>query len=150
MTEERSPHLPGAGFSPLDHLIRRALIRYGDFNGQTIDGDVQAVFVDFANDIIAAVNRHPYRDNLAPISLYRSATETRPVPDRIILSGLLAEYAKQQVSRDKIQLYVPAYHQAMNEELWSTISGNSKIRICPVDGGARLSESPVTSKITGL
>jgi hypothetical protein len=125
-----SPHII-EGASPLEVLAMRALRRYGDFHPGTVDGDVILMFIDFANEILQDLRGHPYWST--PIEDYTSQTETRPVPDNIIVTGLLYRYAIQQMSA-KAPVYERLYFQTMNQTLWNLLNGNTRLRLRVVDG----------------
>jgi hypothetical protein len=146
-----APHLPGSTASPLDHLTRRALSLYGDFAIGTYDGDLQNVFIDFANRVLDDVNMHPLWKR-EPVAYYVSATDARPpVPDTTMIDGLLAQYAIQQGAREKLQIYLPKFSQTLNRDLWRLLNGNTPIRMRPMDGGAdRRIPGGRTNPINGL
>ena len=145
----RNPHLPGAGHSPLMALVRQALRRYGDFAVSTVEGDAALMMLEFANLVIDDIEQHPYWRNEEPLEPYTALTDTRPVPDPIIVSGLLAHLSLQQQS-DKQRTYFPLYQKALNEQLWRRLNGNTPIRLRPMDGGSNSRDSAMTSPINGL
>lgn len=137
MTESShtSPQVSGTEYSPLDALITKALRRYGDFAPETAEGDVTLMFIDFANEIIEELRQHPYWDTTKQLNYYVSQTETRDIPDVIMIAGLLAKYATQQLSQ-KAQALVPAYFRTMNLVLYNRMVGNGPIEMTVVDGGS--------------
>lgn len=146
---ERNPHLPGGGYSPLNALVRQALRRYGDFAVATVEGDTALLMLEFANLVLDDVEQHPYWTADAPLELYTALTDIRPVPDPIIVSGLLAHLAIQQQS-DKQRTYFPLYQRDLNSQLWRRLNGNTPIRVRPMDGGSNASGSTRTNAINGL
>lgn len=145
----RNPHLPGGGHSPLDALIRQALRRYGDFAVDTIDGEVALMLLEFANLILDDIEQHPYWRSDAPLEPYAALTDNRPVPDPIIVAGLLAHLSIQQQS-EKRQTYFPLYQQALNTQLWRRLNGNTPIRVRPMDGGSNAKSSIPSNTVNGL
>ena len=55
------------------------------------------MMIEFANEIVEMINSHPYYDGVT-LEYYTSQTDARPVEDAIMVRGLLALYAEQQVS----------------------------------------------------
>jgi len=127
-----NPHVRDS-YSPLSTLAMQAIRRFGDFAPGTIDGDVMLMFIEFANQIVDDVRLHPYHDG-QPIDYYQSAEDARPIPDNIVIAGLLYQYAMQQGSQ-KLELYMPNYHRTLNSQLWYNVSGNSQIQMRVPDGG---------------
>lgn len=120
--------------SPLNTLALQALRRFGDFHPSTVDGDVMLMFLEFANMIIDDIRQHPYHDTTTTLNYYQSPTDVRAIDDQIIVSGLLMHYAIQQ-SSDKMEFYVPMYQRQLNEKLWHSYNGNTKIQMTVVDNG---------------
>lgn len=120
-------------YSPLSTLAMQAIRRFGDFAPGTIDGDVMLMFLEFANQIVDEVRAHPYHDG-TPLDYYQSQDDIRPIPDNIIVAGLLYQYAMQQGS-EKLQLYMPNYNNTLNRQLWYNLNGNSPIQMRVMDGG---------------
>ena len=118
-------------FSPLQELVRSALRRYGDFAPETVEGQVATLFLEFANLIIEDLRTHPYWQKAIPL-YYDHVTEIRPIPDLIVINGLLFHYAMQQGS-PKVQTYAPMYYQTMNQMLFAEMHGNKKIQLNKVD-----------------
>jgi hypothetical protein len=138
ITEKRNrfsanqPHL-SAPNSPLEPLVFQALRRYGDMHPGTVDGEVMMMFIEFANLVIEDLRGHPYWDN-PEIDYYTHNSETRPIPDNIIVSGLLYHYSVQQQS-NKIEAYGPMYFKMMNRVLYQRKYGSGKIEMSPWDKG---------------
>lgn len=137
-------------FTPLNSLIMSALRRYGDFNPGTIAGDVSLMLLEFANLVIDEVNQHPYREGMPRIPYYVSLEDARDIPDPIIIVGMMAHYATQQMSQ-KMEIYVPMYNKTMNRLLWDSLNGNTKLRGKVVDGGSnsRYSNGQITDPVNG-
>lgn len=135
--------------SPLETLAMQALRRFGEFHPGTVDGDVMLMFVEFANMVIDEIRLHPYHDG-TEIDYYQSATDVRPVPDPIIIQGILYHYAMQQAS-DKVSIYMPMFNRTLNHHLWQKLNGNTKIQMCVTDGGTnkRNLSGGKTSKLNG-
>ena len=147
-TSNSNPHI-AENFSPLNTLALQALRRFGDFNPGTIDGDVMLMFVELANMVIDQIRMHPYHDG-TEIDYYQHPSDIRPIPDPIIISGILFHYAMQQGS-DKLQYYMPTYNTTLNHHLWQKLNGNTKIQMRVVDDGTNKKNSvgQLTSTING-
>ena len=59
-----------------------------------------------------------------------------PIPDNIMVSGLLYHYAVQQQS-NKIEAYGPMYFKMMNRVLYHRKYGSGKIEVSPWDVSQR-------------
>jgi hypothetical protein len=108
-------------YASLDDLVMRALRQYGESNPGVIDGDVMSMFIDFANEIVEEMRHHPYWTG-GSIDYYRSQSETRPIPDPIMIAGLQYYYAVQQESQ-KVQTKGPRYFRTMNRTLYNRWKG---------------------------
>lgn len=102
-------------FSPLSALVTRAIRRYGEAHPGTVDGDTMLVFLDFANEIIEEIRTHPYWTG-GELPYYTHQTETRPIPDAIMVAGLMALYGEQQYS-EKAKVYTAKYYSTLNRVL---------------------------------
>lgn len=120
-------------FSPLETLVFQALRRYGDMHPGTVDGEVMIMFVEFANMVIEDLRAHPYWE-AADMDYYTHPSETRPIPDPIMVSGLLYHYSIQQQS-NKVEAYGPMYFKGMNRILYNRKYGNGRIELSPIDRG---------------
>jgi hypothetical protein len=118
-----SPHLQ-TPYSTLDDLVMRALRQYGESNPGVIDGDVMSMFIDFANEIIEEMRQHPYWTG-GEINYYRHQSETRPIPDVIMIAGLQYYYAVQQES-EKVASKGPRYFRTMNRTLYNRWKGPAR------------------------
>lgn len=143
-------------FAPLEQLAIRALGRYGDFHPGTVIGDVSMMFLDFANEVIEDLRQHPYWGMLAQrdgitLNYYTALADKRPIPDPIVVAGLLYHYSLQQQST-KAEVYGPMYTRTMNSILWDRLNGNTAIQLRVVDDGAHSDSSQgfTTSEINGL
>lgn len=136
MADAVTPHVQD-DFAPLNELAKRALRRFGDFSPHSVPGDVMMMFIEFANHVVEEVNQHPYRDHVEPVPYYTDAHQRRPIADQIMLNGLIALYAFQQMS-EKTPGYQQLFFQTMNRILWAERNGNTRIQMRPVDGGSRL------------
>jgi hypothetical protein len=125
-----NPHL-SEPYSALETLTIQSLRRYGDMHPGTVDGEVMMMFIEFANLVIEDLRGHPYWDN-PEIDYYTHPSETRPIPDSIVVSGLLYHYAVQQQS-SKIEAYGPMYFKQMNRILYQRKYGSGKIEMSPWD-----------------
>lgn len=124
MDRTRNPHVTN-DYAPLEDLIFKALRRFGDMHPGTVDGDVNLMMVEFANDIIDEVNAHPYRDDADPISYYDALQDRRAIPDNVIVNGLLYHYAFQQASA-KAELYRARYYRTLNQTLYIDKYGSGR------------------------
>jgi hypothetical protein len=97
----------------------------------TVDGEVMMMFIEFANYVIEELRAHPYWDNLE-MDYYIHMTDVRPIPDPIMVSGLLYQYAIQQQS-NKVEAYGPMYFKTMNRILYNRKYGNAEIEMAPWD-----------------
>ena len=125
-----NPHL-NSPYSNLEALVMQSLRRYGDMHPGTVDGEVMMMFIEFANLVIEDLRGHPYWDN-PEINYYTHPSETLPIPDNIMVSGLLYHYAVQQQS-NKIEAYGPMYFKMMNCVLYHRKYGSGKIEVSPWD-----------------
>lgn len=118
-------------FSALSMLIMKALRRFGDFNPGTVEGETNLMFMDFANEIIEDIRLHPYWDG-STINYYIHLEEKRPIPDQVVVNGLLAKYSEQQDS-DKKKMYEAKYLRSLNMYLYERAYGLGKITINKFD-----------------
>mgnify|MGYP007059462205 CR=1 FL=1 len=129
-----NPHL-NTPYSTLETLTFQALRRYGDMHPGTVDGEVMMMFVEFGNLIIEDLRGHPYWEN-PEVDYYTHPSETRAIPDNIIVAGLLYHYSVQQQS-NKIEAYGPMYFKMMNRILYQKKYGSGKIEVSPWDKSQR-------------
>ena len=147
MADVTLPHIKD-DYAPLNELIARAIRRFGDFSSSSITGDVQNMFIEFANDVIEEYRSHPYYDG-RELAYYKSANESRPVPDVIMLAGLIAHYSFQQMS-EKTPGYQTLFYKTMNRNMWHDLNGNTAIQMRPMDGGSNSLLSEPTEVTSGL
>ena len=121
----------------------QSLRRYGDMHPGTVDGEVMMMFVEFANMVIEDLRSHPYWDNVE-IDYYTHPSETRHIPDSIMVQGLLYHYSVQQQS-SKVEAYGPMYFKGMNRVLYNRKFGNAKIEMSPLDRGEGNEPSGLTA-----
>jgi hypothetical protein len=125
----------------LRSLRLSALRRYGDGAAYSADGEVASMFIEFANMIVDEVRAHPYYNDaleagkMPELKYYTSDTEQRPIPDAIMIAGLLYHYAVQQASATKVQIYMPAYARAMNQHLLRIAHGFTRYETTNLDKG---------------
>ena len=137
-----NPQIAQGVNSDIQSLTMQALRRYGDFVPGSIDGDVILMFIDFANLIIDEIRAHPYyveaykKGLTKPLAYYTSSTDSRPIPDVVVVAGLLYQYANQQGS-NKVQTYMPSFARTLNQQLWGLLQGHDRIEMNVVDGGSR-------------
>lgn len=148
MTTNVTPHIKD-GYAPLNELIKRAVRRFGDFGSAAIDGDVEMMFIEFANMVIDDYTEHPYFDGRDGVTYYKSSTEVKPVEDQIMLAGLLAHYSFQQMS-EKTPGYQTLYYRTMNQIMWQQLNGNTALNMRPTDGGSNKEHSSITNVTNGL
>lgn len=141
-----NPHITD-DFSPLQVLIFDALEEFGEMQPGTVAGDVARMFLRFANKVVEQVRQHPYWSD--PLDYYVSINDVRPIPDAIMVAGLLMHYSIQQRS-DKSQAYRPLFFETLNSVLWNRLNGNTPIRMRVVDGGSSPRYDERTNKVNGL
>ena len=143
MAQERiEPQVSTGPESPLSDLISNALRQWGSGNPAAVDGNTVLMLLGFANQVIQDINAHPYYRG-DPLDFFTDVRETRPVPDLILIAGILHYYALQQ-GNARTQIYAPNYYRTLNSSLWQRLNGNTKIQVRPVDDRAG------TSDINGL
>ena len=119
-----SPHIGDGLTSSLSVLTNRALRRYGEWNASTVDAETQSLFIDLANEIVDDVRGHPYWNNFPELEYYVSSEDVRPVPDPVMIAGLLAKFAVNQGS-NKWEKYENDYYQRLNQHLYYGATGGS-------------------------
>lgn len=87
-----SPHIKN-GSSPLEQLVMRAMRRYGETSPSTMEPESLLTFLDHANWIIDQIHVHPYNPTGNEIAYYTHLTESREIPDHMIVAGLLYKHA---------------------------------------------------------
>lgn len=119
-----SPHISDGLTSPLSVLAHRMLRRYGEWNASTVDAETQSLCIDLANEIIDDVRGHPYWNNFPELEYYISSEDIRPIPDAVMIAGLLAKFAVNQGS-NKWEKYENDYYQKLNQHLYYGATGGS-------------------------
>lgn len=121
--------------SPLETLMRSALRISGNFSPNRVAGEVIMMLIEFANETLDDVRDHEYWDPSVLLDDYISQTDIRPVPDSIIVKGLLARYLLQQSSA-KADLRWREYQAELNTRLFHLKYGpNQQFFITPMDKG---------------
>jgi hypothetical protein len=104
--------------------MKRALRRYGEMSPSSTEGDAALVFIDYANEVLAEIRNHPYWPEGESLLDYVSIEEQRPVPDQVVLLGILGRYAFDQGSK-KAAGYMGSYYGALNGLLHEKKYGGS-------------------------
>jgi hypothetical protein len=121
-------------YSPLENLVRSALVRAGNFSPSRVDGEVMMMMIELANRIVEDVRQHPYWEG-GDIDYYNDITEWRPIPDMIVIDGLTAHYFIQQGS-EKAMVFLQLYQSNMANVLHERAYGNKKYERSITDGGS--------------
>ena len=103
-------------YAPLEQLSLRALQRYGEMSASTVEGEVQLMFLEYANSVLEDIMAHPYWTKGVDIPYYLHQTDARPVPDVVMVAGLLARFASDQESK-KAGFYAGEYYVKLNQIL---------------------------------
>lgn len=122
-------------FSPLENLVRSALVRAGNFSPSRVDGEVMMMMIELANRVVEDVRKHPYHDGTVEIDYYNDPTEHRAIPDMIMIDGLTAHYLIQQGS-EKAIMFLQLYQATMTDTLLTRLDGNKRYYFKPMDGGS--------------
>jgi hypothetical protein len=134
VSEQQNPQtLPGGPYSEMKLVVANAMNLWGVSHAAVLDGTASHMFLLFANAVIEDINSHPYWENNPQLDYIQSLTEACPIPDLIMVYGLLAHYAAQQRNAEGIQLYKPQYDRMLNQMLWNRLNGNTPIEVRPVD-----------------
>lgn len=118
-------------FSPLDQLIDQALRRMGEYAPGTVSASMKLMFLDFANMVVEEVRTHPYHEGEA-IPYYTALTEARPIPDTIMLNGLVFHY-KTHAGDANAPLAGSFFYRSLNGILYERTYGNTPIEVRPRD-----------------
>lgn len=121
-------------FSPLEDLVRSALVRAGNFSPSRIDGEVMMMMIELGNRVIEDVRKHPYWEG-GEVDYYNDPTQNRPIPDIVMIDGLTAHYLLQQGS-DKAMVFLQIYQSNLTDILWTRNYANNKITVNIKDGGS--------------
>jgi hypothetical protein len=118
-------------FSPLEDLVRSALVRAGNFSPSRIDGEVMMMMIELANRVVEDVRKHPYW-NGGDLDYYNDPTEFRAIPDMIMIDGLTAHYLIQQGS-EKAVMFLQLYQALMTDILLTRQDGNVRYSAKPIE-----------------
>ena len=121
-------------FSPLEDLVRSSLVRAGNFSPSRIDGEVMMMMIELANRVVEEVRKHSYWSG-GDINYYNDPTESRDIPDMVMIDGLTAHYLLQQGS-DKAMVFLQIYQSNLTDTLFTRTNGNKKIVVNIRDGGS--------------
>lgn len=121
-------------YSPLENLVRSALVRAGNFSPSRVDGEVMMLMIELANRVIEDVRQHPYWEG-GDIDYFNDITEWRAIPDMILIDGLTAHYFIQQGS-EKAMIFLQLYQSNMANVLHERVYGNKKYTRSITDGGS--------------
>jgi len=141
-----------SAFTPLEGLVRSALTRAGNFSPSRIDGEVMMMMIELANRVIEEVRRHPYWTG-GDLDYYNDQTQSRAIPDLIMIDGLTAHYLIQQGS-EKAMTFYQLYTAGTSDMLWDRYTradgttGNAEIQISITDGGSNPAYKPSISTKT--
>lgn len=126
------PFAAGQGsHTPLENLVRSALVRAGNFSPARVDGEVMMMFIELANRVIEDVRRHPYWTG-GDLDYYNDVTESRAVPDLIVIDGLTAHYLLQQGS-EKAMVMLKLYQAGITDILHERANGNKGYQMIITD-----------------
>ena len=123
---QHPPQAQRESYSPLEPLIHSALARSGNFSPARVDGQVMNMMIEFANRVIEDIRRHPY--GWEEIDYYTHQSETRPIPDMIMIDGLTAHYMIQQAS-EKAPLFLQIYQANLSDILYQRMYGNQSLEL---------------------
>ena len=131
-----NPQLSAAATSPLETLARQALRRYGDNAAGVVEAEALLMFIELANLVVDDFRMHPYgtSDDLL-VAYYDALQDARPIPDNIMVQGLLFQYALQQAD-ERMQLYSGQYYKTLNTEMLRRKDGMKRYKFIPTDGGS--------------
>lgn len=131
MANELSPQITD-NYSDLHALIMRATRRAGEFSGESVDGDLGILMLDFANEIVEEMRIHPYWPADVALSYYEALTDRRPIPDIIMANGLRAQYLLQQGDA-RAGVAMQQYYRMTNTILYQRKFGVQKLELQRVD-----------------
>ena len=118
-------------FSPLEDLVRSALVRAGNFSPSRIDGEVMMMMIELGNRVIEDVRKHPYWTG-GELDYYNDPTEFRAIPDMIMIDGLVAHYLIQQGS-EKAIMFLKLYQSLMTDILLTRQGSNKRYELKPFE-----------------
>lgn len=114
-TKSTSPHIVDP-YSPLEQLAQRAISRLGELGVSTVEAETVLKFIDYGNAILDDIMAHPYWTKDQEIPYYNHQTDKRPVPDTVMVPGLLAKFAVDLDSK-KAGNYMGEYYNRLNQVL---------------------------------
>tara|TARA_B100000212_G_scaffold342369_1_gene329124 strand:+ start:7696 stop:8220 length:525 start_codon:yes stop_codon:yes gene_type:complete len=120
--------------SPLEDLVRSALVRAGNFSPSRVDGEVMMMMIELANRVIDEVRKNPYWQG-GDIDYFNDPTECRAIPDMVLIDGLTAHYLLQQGS-DKAMVFLQLYQTNLFDTLHYLSNGNKAYTFKVKDGGS--------------
>ena len=120
--------------SPLEDLVRSALVRAGNFSPSRIDGEVMMMMIELANRVIDEIRKNPYWEG-GDIDYFNDPTECRAIPDMVMIDGLTAHYLLQQGS-DKAMVFLQMYQTNLFDTLHYLSNGNKAYTFKVKDGGS--------------
>mgnify|MGYP001408043027 FL=1 len=92
------------------------------------------MMIELANRVVEEVRKHPYWLG-GDINYYNDPTESRDIPDMVMIDGLTAHYLLQQGS-DKAMVFLQIYQSNLTDTLFTRTNGNKKIVLNIRDGGS--------------
>lgn len=124
-------------YSPLEQLALVALKRFGEMGTSTVEAEAMVLFLSYANSIIDEIHAHPYWQKGVTIPYYTHWTESRKIPDTIMVVGLLARWALDQDSKKAPRL-MGEYYSKLNSVLSTEkfgVGAEFSIQAVDVEGG---------------
>jgi len=101
----------------------------------TMDAETMLMFMDYANSVIDDLMEHPYWTKGVSVPYFTHTTQTRPVPDTVLLAGLISKYAIDQDSK-KANVYNTDYLKRLNQVMARTKFGvGAEFSMQAVDNG---------------
>ena len=94
----------------------RALRRYGETSPSTVEPELLLTFLDYANWIVDQIHVHLYNPVGNEIDYYTHITESRDIPDHVVVAGLLYKHAFDNGSQ-KTGGYLSEFQNAMGAVL---------------------------------
>ena len=83
------------------------------------------MMIELANRVVEDVRKHPYWTG-GDIDYFNDPTESRAIPDMVMIDGLTAHYLLQQGS-DKAMVFLQIYQSNLTDTLFTRTNGNKKI-----------------------
>ena len=99
------------------------------------------MMIELANRVVEDVRQHPYWTG-GDIDYYADITQSRAIPDMIMIDGLTAHYFIQQGS-EKAMIFLQLYQAGMNNILNERTNGNKAYTRTITDGGSSKAYAPV-------